>query len=91
MTNIYILFFISYEAAKKQALGTKQVQQYMEQIGEMIEYTVQGAKEIAKGTYEQSVTMGNIDDIAKGLSNTSGQLSGMVSKFEIVNTNITED
>lgn len=79
------------EAAKKQALGTKQVQQYMEQIGETIEYTVKGAKEIAKGTYEQSVTMGNIDNIAKGLSDTSSQLSGMVSRFKIVNINITCD
>lgn len=76
-------------AANEQTIATKQVQQYMEQIGKMIEYTVEGAKEIAVGTYKQSTTMGNIDDIAKGLSNTSNQLSNIVSKFKTVNTNIT--
>ncbi|AKL97152.1 methyl-accepting chemotaxis protein [Clostridium aceticum] len=71
------------EAAKKQVLGIEAVNEYMKKIEEMIYYTVEGAKQIAEGTQQQSNTMHNITHVSNELRDMATELTSIVSCFKI--------
>ncbi|OPJ55412.1 methyl-accepting chemotaxis protein [Alkalithermobacter paradoxus] len=72
-------------AAKDQVISTKKVQEYMIKIDEMLEYTLQGAKQMAQGTQSQAQMMEDISSTASELNLMAIQLKETASQFKIDN------